>query len=81
MQSAAGSLACALGGFSATLAYVLLYRWMGYVTILEGQMTLAVVKLGVVALAGTATESLPFADSWDNLTCAVATSLVGTALL
>ena len=77
MQSAAGSLACFLGGFITSLNYLQIFVWSGTLQMHGG---VPIPRVLLVSILGTAVESLPIKD-WDNLTVTVAVAFASQALL
>ena len=77
VQSAAGSLACFLGGFMTSLVYLQMFVRSGTLQMRGG---VPITRLLLVSALGTAVESLPIKD-WDNLTVTIAVAFASQALL
>ena len=74
VQSYAGSIACALGGFAAAAGFLNHFRTSGYLARDLGVWEM-LWKTGMLALCGSAVEALPIPE-YDNLTVAASTALI-----
>lgn len=77
-KSVAGSIAMAIAGFSASVAYMYYFAWFGYIQNSGWDM---VIRFFIISIASALVESLPIStDIDDNLTVSLTSALLGTLL-